>query len=288
MSKHQTVHRNLLTVLVVLVVCVSSLQSCHRSASQEPVSHSSKPAETQVKADEHLMKLSADGASPQAISLSDQDVTDESEREGEPEKLREPEPEPEPEPPYPLDALSRETSPRGRVKCPKLPLISYRGDHIKYHRPVTVHPAFKERLARFELLVEEVALEVYGRAPREIKHLGTYNCRRIGGYPNMLSEHSFGNGIDVASFVFSRLKKGDTLPAGVPRSLRRAFTVDMLKHWNAKRTAKGLHRRFLHTLGRRLIESEIFRVLLGPSFPGHKNHFHLDCAPYELISIFER
>ena len=38
-------------------------------------------------------------------------------------------------PPYPLDALSREVSPKGRVKCPKLPLISYRGDHIKYHSP---------------------------------------------------------------------------------------------------------------------------------------------------------
>ena len=130
-------------------------------------------------------------------------------------------------------------------------------------------------------------MEIYGRAPHKIRHLGTYNCRRIGGYPNMLSEHSFGNGIDIASFSFPRLKRGEKLPSGVPRSLRRSFTVDMLKHWNAKRTAKGLHQRFLHTLGHRLIERKIFRVLLGPAFPGHKNHFHLDYAPYELISIFK-
>ena len=193
----------------------------------------------------------------------------------------------EPDPvPYALDTLSREVSPRGKVKCPKLPLISYRGEHVKYHKPVTIHPAFKERLTRFELLVKEVALEVYGRAPHKIRHLGTYNCRRIGGNRTLLSEHSFGNGIDVASFSFPRLKRGEKLPEGVPRSLRRAFTVDMLKHWNAQRKAKGLHQRFLHTLGRRLIESKIFRVLLGPSFPGHKNHFHLDCAPYDVISIF--
>ena len=189
--------------------------------------------------------------------------------------------------PYALDELSREISPRGRIKCPKIPLVMYPGEHIKYHKPVRVHPAFKERLARFELVVREVALEVYGRAPHKIRHLGTYNCRRIGGYPNLLSEHSFGNGIDIASFSFPKLKRGQKLPAGVPKSLRRSFRVDMLKHWNATRKAQGLHQRFLHTLGRRLISSEIFRVLLGPSFPGHKNHFHLDCAPYKLISIFD-
>lgn len=188
--------------------------------------------------------------------------------------------------PYPLDHVSRETSPRGPVRCPKLPLVTYRGEHLKYHKPVRVHPAFKERLARFERLVIEVALEVYGRPPQKIKHLGTYNCRRIGGYPNLLSEHSFGNGIDIASFRFSRLKRGAQLKSGLPKSLRRAFTVDMLKHWSAPRAGGGAHQRFLHTLGRRLIASKIFRVLLGPSFPGHKNHFHLDNAPYELISIF--
>ena len=127
---------------------------------------------------------------------------------------------------------------------------------------------------------------MYGRAPKKIKHLGTYNCRRIGGYPNLLSEHSFGNGIDVAAFSFARLPRGESLPEGLHPSLKRAFSVNILKHWRSKR-AGGAHKRFLHTLGRRLIESDIFRVLLGPGFPGHKNHFHLDYAPYELVSIFE-
>lgn len=190
-------------------------------------------------------------------------------------------------PPYPLDKLSRKVPAKGSFKCPKVKLISHRGEHVKYHKPVTIHPAFKERLIRFEKLVKEVAIEVYGRPPHRIRHLGTYNCRRIGGNREKLSEHSFGNGIDVASFSFARLKRGEKLPPGVPRSLKRAFKVDMLKHWEDQRTAKGLHQRFLHTLGRRLIESKIFRVLLGPAFPGHKNHFHLDCAPYDVISIFK-
>ena len=42
---------------------------------------------------------------------------------------------------------------------------------------------------------------------------------------------SFGSEIDVASFSFSRLKRGEKLPKGVPTSLKLAFKVDMLKHW---------------------------------------------------------
>ena len=188
--------------------------------------------------------------------------------------------------PYALDKFSRNVSSRGPIKCPKIKLISYKGSHIRYHKPVTINHAFKEKLIAFEKLVKEVSIEIYGRSPHKIRHLGTYNCRRIGGNRNMLSEHAFGNGIDVASFSFPRLRRGEKLPEGIPKSIKRSFNVDMLKHWNDKRTAKGLHQRFLHTLGHRLINSEIFRVMLGPSFPGHKNHFHLDNAPYDVVSIF--
>ena len=91
--------------------------------------------------------------------------------------------------PYPLDELSRKVPAKGPIKCPKLKLISHLGTHVKYHKPVTVHPAFKQRLIRFEKLVEEVAVEIYGRPPQHIRHLGTYNCRRIGGNREELSEH---------------------------------------------------------------------------------------------------
>ena len=189
---------------------------------------------------------------------------------------------------YPLDDVSRVVPSKGRVKCPKVEMVTYKGDIIRYHRPTRVFVGFRDRLRKFEAVVLEVAKEVYGRAPKKIKHIGTYNCRRIGGYPHLISEHGLGNGIDIAGFDFAKLKRGEKLPEGLPRSLKRSFKVRMLKHWNGKRGASAVHSKFLKTLARRLIEREdIFRVLLGPSYPGHKNHFHFDCSPWRLVDIFE-
>ena len=185
---------------------------------------------------------------------------------------------------YPLDKFSRKVPKKGKFKCPKVEIITYRGDIIKYHKPVRVHPAFKERLVKFEELVKEIALETYGRSPDRIIHLGTFNCRRIGTNRGKLSEHSFGNGIDVAGFVFKRVKN-KKIRSKIDKRFRGYFVVDMLKHWNSKKLG-GTHSKFLKEIGRKMIERKMFTVMLGPSWPGHKNHFHLDLAPYNVVSIF--
>ena len=188
---------------------------------------------------------------------------------------------------YELDAFSREIPPKGKVQCPNIPLETYRGTHYTYSEPIRVHKAFKERLILFEALVVEVAKEVYGRAPTRIKHSGGYTCKRIGGYPNLLSEHSFGNALDISRFYFASQKPGETSPAHLPQKLKSAFVVQMYSHWNQSRSNGGLHQKFLHTIAKRMIERDLFRVMLGPAFPNHKDHFHLDMAPYRLVSIFE-
>lgn len=185
---------------------------------------------------------------------------------------------------YPLDQLSRTIAPRGAVPCPKVDLVTYRGTTIQYQAPVRVHPAFTVRLARFEEVVRDVAVEVYGRAPARIHHLGTYQCRRIGGYPELLSEHAFGNGIDVTKFEFSPLSKSQRKSSTLPAHLKAGFTVSVLSHWATKSTKLATHSRFLRTLAKRLqTRKDIFRVLLGPGYPGHNDHFHLDAAPYRLV-----
>jgi hypothetical protein len=189
---------------------------------------------------------------------------------------------------YPLDEVSRTVAPRGRLRCPDVELVTYPGDVLRYHAATKVHPAFRDRLRMFEEVARDVAIEVYGRAPKTIRHMGTYNCRRIGGYPHLVSEHALGNGIDVAGFDFGPLPRGQALPEGVPAALRRGFKVRVLDHWGAERGAGALHSRYLRTLARRLIDrGDVFRVLLGPSYPGHRNHFHFDVAPYRLIDVFE-
>jgi hypothetical protein len=149
-----------------------------------------------------------------------------------------------------------------------------------------VHPAFQERLKMFEKIVLEVATQFYGRGPERIVQLGSYNCRPIRLYPNLLSEHALGNAVDVAGFVFGRARSRE-IPVHLSSRLRRGFRVTVLEHWNAKRGVGAVHSEFLHALAHRLIEqTHIFRVLLGPAYPGHRNHFHFDCAPYRLVSIF--
>jgi hypothetical protein len=185
---------------------------------------------------------------------------------------------------YPLDGLVRAIAPTGPVRCPTVPLVVYGGTRVRYARPARVHPAFAARLELFEEVVVEVARAHFGRAPSSMNHAGTFSCRRIGGYPTLLSEHGIGNGIDVVGFAFPRLPRRQPAPADLPASLRRPFQVS-LADWQAD--AKTPRARFLAALVRRLIaRRDIFRVLLGPAYPGHKGHLHFDVSPYRVVSIW--
>lgn len=207
--------------------------------------------------------------------------------------------------PYALDDLPRVVDVDGPMRCPEVPLVAHAGQAVRWKSTLKVHPAFSARLAEFERVVAETAIRIYGRAPARIAHLGSYNCRRIRRYPDLLSEHGLGNAIDVSAFEFPALSRaqarrpgGAGLPAGaeakandLPKSLRRAFSVSVLDHWDGPEDAtslhpRALHRRFLRELAAALEQRpEIFRVMLGPAYPGHDNHFHFDCAPYRLVVL---
>jgi hypothetical protein len=188
---------------------------------------------------------------------------------------------------YPLDELERIIPARGRVLCPKVDLELYGGTVIPFKSRTKIYTGFKPHLQAFEGVVRDVAMEIYGRAPKRLVHLGTFNCRRIKNYPEFLSEHGLGNAIDVAGFDFGRLPRGAKLADGAPRWARSSFKVRLEDHWNA-RGRYAIHARFLRTLARRLIaRPEIFRSLLGPAWPGHHNHFHFDMAPWRTVEVFE-
>jgi hypothetical protein len=183
---------------------------------------------------------------------------------------------------YPLDDVVRSIAATGPARCPQVPLVVYRGTRLRYDHPARVHPAFAERLRLFEQVVADVGREQFGRAPVSMQHAGTYSCRRIGGYPTLISEHGIGNGIDVVAFSFPRLPRRQA--ANLPASLRGPFKVSLADFQADPTTPRA---RFLDTLARRLIgRHDIFRVLLGPAYPGHKGHFHFDVAPYRVVSIW--
>jgi hypothetical protein len=189
---------------------------------------------------------------------------------------------------YPLDGVARVLADGEDLPCGDHELVVYRGTTLKLSKPARVYPAFAPKIAELERLVAEVALPIYGRAPRTLVHLGTHNCRRMRLYPDWVSEHALGNAIDVAGFDFGPLPKQVAAPDALPRALKRGFSVRLDQHWKAHRGAGATHSAFLRALAVRLIDRpDLFRVVLGPAWPGHHNHFHLDFAPYRVVEVFK-
>lgn len=122
-------------------------------------------------------------------------------------------------------------------------------------------------LARFEAIAQELAQQYLGSRIRKITQIGTYNCRKMARFQDMVSEHSYGNAIDLQSFQLENWK-----------------TISVLKDFGpldqAPVTPEAL---FLHALANRLFDDGAFSVVLTPYFDAnHKDHFHLDQARYRL------
>jgi hypothetical protein len=189
---------------------------------------------------------------------------------------------------YPLDDLSRDVPEGDDLGCPRVEVAAYRGDVLRYRPEVWVNAAFRARLVAFERVVRDVGIEVYGRAPERILQLGGYGCRRMREHAHLLSEHVFGNAIDIEGFDFGHLGKDQKLPPGLDRTFANGFGVRVVSDWGKKNGWASVHARFLRTLIQRLAgRDDVFRVLLGPGFPGHKNHFHFDMATFRVVQVFE-
>jgi hypothetical protein len=148
--------------------------------------------------------------------------------------------------------------------------------------PASVHRAFVERLARFELVVAEVAVEVYGRPPKVLHHAGGYMCRT--SWRGRLSEHAFGNALDLGGFTFGAIAKGDLArlhERGVELapSERRSFRIGVGETWRAAGDTNA-KRFFTLLLERVRARDDVFRGMIGPPDPAHTTHLHLDAGPW--------
>ncbi|MBN8614933.1 MAG: extensin family protein [Deltaproteobacteria bacterium] len=181
---------------------------------------------------------------------------------------------------YPLDAVERRMLPNGR--CPDVPLVSYPGTQLRFARSLRIHEAFVPRVQVFERIVYDAAVEVYGRPPRRLQHRGTYNCRAVRGFPELLSEHGLGNALDWSGADFAALARAQPAPASLPAALRRGFSVTVLRDYRPRTGLGAVHARFFQILRERLIAAPEFSGVLGPGYPGHEDHFHLDVAPWTL------
>ena len=86
-------------------------------------------------------------------------------------------------------------------EAPEGVAIKRGGGGLRFQPLARVNCAFAQRLVRFETIVQEEARSILKSPVASIVHLGTYNCRRMAAYPDLVSEHSFANAIDIATFV---------------------------------------------------------------------------------------
>ncbi len=142
-----------------------------------------------------------------------------------------------------------------------------RGPAVRYQPEARVNCAFAQRLVRLEKILDEEAPAILRSRVRAIVQLGTYNCRRMAAYPDLVSEHSFANALDIAAFVLANGRR-----------------VEVERDWvRADQPARSPAAQFLRRLTRRLYDEQVFTVVLTPSYDKHhKNHLHLDGAAYSV------
>lgn len=186
---------------------------------------------------------------------------------------------------YELDALDRSGPARGKKPaCEHDAIVAYRGKIVRYEVPASVHRAFVPRLERFERIVAEVGAEVYGRAPKLLHHAGGYMCRT--SWRGRMSEHAFGNALDVDGFTFAPLSKSELAELksrGIELSAaeRRGFRVDVGETWRATAPSRAQAKRFFALLLERVrARHDVFRGMIGPPDPAHTTHLHLDAGPW--------
>ena len=105
--------------------------------------------------------------------------------------------------------------------------------------------------------VRPAAKQYLGSDVVRIETMGTYSCRNInGGRSDKLSQHAFGNAIDISAFV-----------------LRDGRRVSVLNGWRGPKSEQEFLRRLHQSACKR------FGTVLGPDYnSAHANHFHFDMA----------
>jgi len=103
--------------------------------------------------------------------------------------------------------------------------------------------------------VQPAALRWFGQPVVEIKQISAYSCRGMNGNPNArISEHAFGNALDIAAFVLADGRK-----------------ISVKSNWNGRPEEQG----FLHDVQGGACET--FTTVLAPgSNRYHYDHIHVD------------
>lgn len=113
------------------------------------------------------------------------------------------------------------------------------------------------------LAISDTTLDLQDHGVSQVRHMGTYNCRVISG-TSTLSQHSFGNAIDIWGVDF---------PDGTTYSL-----VDDWEHDTTSPQSPG--GAFLYEAAYRWFDAGYWNIILTPNYnSAHDDHFHVDLTP---------
>jgi hypothetical protein len=128
------------------------------------------------------------------------------------------------------------------------------GKDIGLQPDAEMNCAMAEAAARFAKdVVSPAANKVFGTKLKSISHASAYVCRPRNG-TRKLSEHAFGNALDISSFTLSDGTVVAVEPDPPEKNGRFVSEV--------RRAACGP-----------------FKTVLGPGDPDHSEHLHFDLAP---------
>jgi hypothetical protein len=139
---------------------------------------------------------------------------------------------------------------------------------VRLSPPATMTCQLALGMVHLEALVQEFAHKELGEGVRSLNHGGTYNCRKMARF-NLVSEHSYGNAIDLYSF---------TLESG-----RKITVLRDYGKLDAPAESFSKEARFLRGLASAAFDRNIMSVSLSPYWDTlHKDHFHFDMARYRV------
>jgi hypothetical protein len=144
----------------------------------------------------------------------------------------------------------------GMTKPFKVAAVS--GGFVEFKPKATLScPLVANIEAWFHEAIQPAAMAWYGSPVTEIKQISAYSCRTMNGQPGMpISEHSYGNALDIASFRFADGRE-----------------VDFKRGWKGKPEEQGFLRA-VHAAA-----CERFSTVLAPgSNAFHYDHIHVDLA----------
>ncbi len=137
---------------------------------------------------------------------------------------------------------------------------------LSFRPPATVTCQLALALIEVERLVQSLAQEELGKSVRSLHQGGTYSCRKMARF-NLVSEHSYGNAIDIFAFTLEDGSK-----------------VSVLNDYGKTSEAPGTPKaKFLRKLASAAYDEGVVSVSLTPFWDAlHRDHFHFDMARYRV------